>query len=115
MASTGVYLCAAVAFILIAILFLIAAIQNSVDEKNLMATPTIPKANAVLTSFASTKIKATEDEVFAVITDFKDYTWSSSFTDYKFDNQQIPQAGSKGTFKVRPFLHASRSCLDLLS
>ena len=109
MASTVVYLCAGVAFILVAIL--IATVRNYVDDKNLVATPTIPKANAVLTSFASTKIKATEDDVFAVIANFKDQAWSSSFTDYKFDNQQVPQTGSKGTFKVSLFLRALRSCI----
>lgn len=104
MANTLVYV--GVAVVLITILFLIAAIQNSVDESRLMATPTIPRSNAVFTSTASTKIKATPEEVFAVITNFEEYdAWSTSFTDYHWHNLQLvdglPGPGSTGTFQVR--------------
>jgi hypothetical protein len=102
MAST--LLCVAFAAFAIVILFLIAAIQNSVDESRLIATPNIPRENGVLTSFASTKIKASVEEVFAVIANFKDYSTWTSFSDYKWKDvtaDGLPMTGSTGSFKVR--------------
>ncbi|TVY93488.1 hypothetical protein LAWI1_G001300 [Lachnellula willkommii] len=98
MASTEVYLCAVVAVFLVALLA--TAVQNSFNQQNLMETPTIPRAKAVLTSCASIRIKATEDEVFDVITKFDDYTWSSLISNYKFDLQGPPKTGSRGTFRL---------------
>ncbi|TVY49102.1 hypothetical protein LOCC1_G001180 [Lachnellula occidentalis] len=101
MANTAIYLCAAVAiFLLITLLFLAPAVQNSFDEHSHVETPTIPRAKAVLTSSASIRIEATEDEVFDAITNFDDYSWSSAISDYKFDLPGPPQTGSKGTFKL---------------
>jgi len=110
MARTKIYLYAAVAIFLIVFLFffLAPAVRNSLAEQSYMETPTIPPAKAVWTSFASIRIKATEDEVFDVITKFDDYSsWSSSISDYKFDLPGIPQTGSHGTFKVSLFPFAS--------
>jgi hypothetical protein len=102
MASTFFYM--SLAALAIALLFLIAAIQNSVDESHIIATPNIPRENGVLTVFSSTKIKASVDEVFAVITNFKDYSTWATFTDFKWKTMTIdgvPMTGSTGSFKVR--------------
>ncbi|TVY58127.1 hypothetical protein LCER1_G001920 [Lachnellula cervina] len=100
MAKTEIYLCAFAAVFLITLFFLATAVQNSFNQQSLIATPTIAQAKAVFTSRASTRIKATEDEVFDVITKFDDYTWSSSISNYKFDLQGLPQTGSRGTFRL---------------
>ena len=102
MAQTVVYISAAV--VIIIILFLIAALQNSVDEESLLATPTIPKNKAVLTSFASTKINAPTDEVWATVINFKDFSKWSPFSEHKWKEvtaDGTPLTGSTGTFKVR--------------
>jgi len=116
MANTIVYICIAVVFI--TILFLVAAIQNSVDESRLMGTPTIPRSNAVFTSLASTKIKATPEEVLAVITNFEGYDkWSTSFTNHHWHDLQLlyghPGPGSTGTFQVRTFRYSFLSMLRI--
>jgi hypothetical protein len=101
--NTVVYVSAGAAFVIISIFFLIAFIQNSVDESRLLATPTIPAQNAVLTSFASTKIYATADEVFNVLLNYKDYHKWSSASEYKWKDvtaDGVPLTGSTGIFKV---------------
>lgn len=103
MANTLVYTSAGVAFILIVLLFLVAWIQNSVNESRLLATPGIPKENAVLTSFASARISATADEVFKVMLNYKDYSKWSCFSEYTWKETTedgAPLVGSKGKFKV---------------
>ena len=103
MASATTYISAGVAFVTIAILFLIAIAQNSVDEKNLMSTPTIPIQKGVLTSFASTRIKASVENVFAAMINFKGYSTWSAFSDYKWDSvaaDGVPLNGTTGSFKV---------------
>jgi len=95
---------AGIALMVIAILFLIAIVQNSVDERSIIATPTIPRQNGVVSSFASSSIKATSDEVFRVILNFKDYSTWSPFSEYKWKNvtaDGVPMTGSPGSFKVR--------------
>ena len=92
------------AAIAIALLFLIAAIQNSVDESRIIATPNIPRESGVLTSFASTKIKASAEEVFVVVSNYKDYSTLTSFSDFKWKDvtaDGVPMTGSTGSFKVR--------------
>lgn len=102
MANTLLWMTFAV--IAIAFLFLIAAIQNSVDESRIIATPNIPRENGVLTSFASTKIKASVEEVFAVVSKFKDYSAETPFSNFKWKEvtaDGVPMTGSTGSFKVR--------------
>jgi len=104
MANSVVYISAAVGFILIVILFLFAIIQNSVDDASLLATPTIPVQNGILTSFASTTIHASVDEVFAVLLNYKEYSKWSLFSEHKWEETTadgVPLVGTKGTFKVR--------------
>jgi hypothetical protein len=103
MASATTYISASVALVTIAILFLIAIAQNSVDEKNLMSTPTIPIQKGVLTSFASTRIKASVENVFAAMINFKGYSTWSAYSDYKWDSvaaDGVPLNGTTGSFKV---------------
>lgn len=104
MANTIVYISAAIAFILIVLLFLIAWIQSSAKQTRILASPTIPRGNAVLTSFASTRISAPTADVFAVLLKYKDYSKWSCFEQYKWqeiDEDGIPRVGSKGSFEVR--------------
>ncbi len=103
MVGTALYVCTAVAFLLIALVLLIAFLQNSVDQHHLLATPTIPLKHGVVTSFASTKINASVDEVFAVLVNFEDYPKWSSSTEYRWhthmtDGLLVP--GCVGTLKV---------------
>ncbi len=102
MANTLLYM--TFAFIAITLLFLIAAVQNSVDESRLIATPNIPQEKGVLTSFASIKIKSSAEEVFAVVSSFKDYSTWATFSDFKWKEvtaDGVPMTGSMGSFKVR--------------
>jgi hypothetical protein len=104
MASTLLW--AIFAAVAIAILFLIATIQNSVDESNIMPTPNIPRENGILTAVASIEIKASVDEVFAVISNFKDYSTETPFAEFhwkKMTADGVPMVGSTGSFKVRIF------------
>lgn len=97
---------ASVAAVAIGIFFLIAIVQNSVDEKNIIATPNIPRENGILTSFASIKIKASVEEAFAVMASFKDYSTETPFSTFKWKNvtaDGVPMVGSTGSFNVRLF------------
>lgn len=112
MAHTILY--ASIAFTLISLLFLLAWIQNSVDEKRLLATPNIPKSRGILTSVASARISAPADEVFKAILNFKDYGKWSRFSGYEWSQTTedgAPLVGSTGSFKV----HFSISVLPILS
>ncbi len=97
---------ASVAAVAIGIFFLIAIVQHSVDEKNIIATPNIPRENGILTSFASIKIKASVEEAFAVMASFKDYSTETPFSTFKWKNvtaDGVPMVGSTGSFNVRLF------------
>jgi hypothetical protein len=110
MASTLLYM--SIAAVLIAFLFLVAIVQNSVDESRIIATPNIPRENGVLTSSASIKIKASAEEVWTVITNFKDYSTWTSFSEYKWKEvtaDGVPMVGSTGSFKVS-LLRIGREC-----
>lgn len=103
MPPLGVYLIIAGAFLFISLLFVIAMIQNSVDEERLIATPSIRRENAVLTTFASIKVKGNADEVFAVVGKYKGYSDCAPFHDYKWKEvtmDGVPRVGSRGTFTV---------------
>src|SRR6266700_7995913 len=104
MANTLVW--ASFAAAAIAILFIIAIVQNCVDEQSIIATPNIPRENGVLTSFASIKIKASAEEVFAVMASFKDYSTDTPFSAFNWKNvtaDGVPMVGSTGYFDVRTF------------
>lgn len=64
----------------------------------------VPKENAVLTSFASARISAPVDDVFAVLLKYNDYSKWSCFQHYKWqakvDGDGAPPVGSKGSFQV---------------
>jgi hypothetical protein len=104
MASTLLW--ASVAALAIGVFFLIAIVQNSVDEKDIIATPNIPRENGILTSFASIKIRASAEEVFAVIAGFKDFPTETPFSGFSWKNvtaDGVPMVGSTGSFHVRLF------------
>jgi hypothetical protein len=95
---------ASFAAIAIGILFLIAIIQNSVDESSIIATPSIPRENGIFTSVASVKIKASAEEVFAAISSFKDFSPGTPFAMYHWKDvtaDGVPRVGSTGSCKVR--------------
>jgi hypothetical protein len=113
MASTLLW--ASFAAVAIAILFLIAAVQNSVDESSIIATPSIPRENAIFTAVASVKIKASVEEVFAVISNFKDYSTETPFAWFhwqKVTADGAPMVGSTGSFKVRMFQNVEYIKID---
>jgi hypothetical protein len=90
----GVALC-----LLAFVLFL----RNSLDRSTMLATPTIPIEKVMLTSYASSIINASSDEVFDVLSNYKAYYKWSTFTDYEWEEigeDGMPLVGSKGTFKV---------------
>lgn len=92
-----------IACIAIAILFAFALLQNAVDEKSIIATPNIPRENGILTRFASMKMKAPPEKVFEVLSTFKDYSKTLTFSQHKWDEvgeDGAPEQGSKGTTKV---------------
>jgi hypothetical protein len=96
----------------IAILFTIAIIQNSVDERSIIATPNIPRENGVITAFASIKIKASADEVFEFIMKFKDCSAQSGFSQHRWKSvtaDGVPMVGSTGSYKVRNFWKAEQT------
>ena len=95
---------ASFAAIAIGILFLIAIIQNSVDESSIIATPSIPRENGIFTSVASVKIKASAEDVFAAISSFKDYSAETPFARFHWKDvtaDGVPRVGSTGSSKVR--------------
>jgi len=95
---------AGLAALVIAVLFVIAIIQNSVDEKSIIPTPSIPREHAVMTSISSIKIKASVDDVFAVVASFKDYSPETPFSTFEWKKKTadgVPMVGSTGTFRVR--------------
>jgi hypothetical protein len=102
MASTLLW--AGFAVLAIALLFLVAIVQNSVDENSIIATPSIPRENGVMSSFTSIKIRASVEEVFAVMASFKDYSSGTPFASYKWKDKTddgVPIVGSTGSFRVR--------------
>jgi hypothetical protein len=98
------WICIAIAVLILLVLFFFVFIENSVDETQLLATPTIPKDEAAFTSFASVKIQATAEEVFAVVLNFTDYgSWNTSTPEITWDKTTadgVPFVGAKGVAKV---------------
>ncbi|KAF7867392.1 hypothetical protein EAF04_005475 [Stromatinia cepivora] len=88
-------------FIICLLVIIVLLIQNYVDEKRLIATPSIRKDEAILTAYASIKISASADEVFDAITSFERY--GSGFSQYKWDNGQdkVPIVGARGLYSFR--------------
>jgi hypothetical protein len=63
----------------------------------------VPKENAVLTSFASARISAPVDDVFAALLNYKNYSkWSCQQYTWQanIDGDGAPPVGTKGSFKV---------------
>lgn len=109
------YTCLSLAFLVICLLLIIVLlIQNHVDKKQIMATPSIRKDEAVLTAYASVRINASADEVFGVITSFEKY--GSGYSQYKWDDHRgkTPIVGAKGLYSVRRFPTVRKDAQDLL-
>jgi hypothetical protein len=95
-----VYAGAAVAFIFGITFYLIAFS----DRRSILGTPNIPAEKGVLTSYGSTTIHATVDEVFAALTNFKEYSEWSSIKNHTWEDATedgVPRVGSNGKFEVR--------------
>ena len=102
MIKADTYLSAGIAVVALTIIFLIAYVQGLRDESNLISTPGIPTQDAVLTSFATSTIIGSVDEVFAVLLNYKDYSWCA---DAKYEWNEttvdgVPLTGSRGTLQV---------------
>ncbi|KAK0119129.1 hypothetical protein ONS95_007991 [Cadophora gregata] len=97
-------LVAGVTFLLIAFLFLMTTRRSSQDRSNSkpIGRPA-PDSKAVVRTFASRKIKASPDEVYSAMIDYKSYPKWSSFAIYEWEDTSeasVPPVGSKGNFKV---------------
>ncbi|KAF7913771.1 uncharacterized protein EAF01_000177 [Botrytis porri] len=89
-------------FLIICLLFIIVLlVQNYVDEKSLIATPSIKKDDAVFTTYASVKINASADDVFRVITSFKKYGNGYSQYEFEHDQEKLPVVGAMGMYTFR--------------
>lgn len=96
------YLISFLAFLIVCLLFIIVLlIRNHVDEKSLIATPSINKDEAILTAYASVKINAPADDVFRVITSFKKYGSGYSQYEFEHDQEKLPTVGARGIYSVR--------------
>ena len=95
-----IYASATLAFVFGIIFYLV--ISN--DRSSILATPSIPVEKGVLTSYGSTTIHATVDEVFAALLNFEDYSEWSAIYNHTWENameDSMPAAGSRGKFEVR--------------
>lgn len=96
-------------FTVVIFLFILAFFDTLIDEKKILATPTISKKKAVFTALASTKINAKAQDVFDVLLDFKNYgKWNTHTPQCHWDKVMadgVPLVGTKGTVKASsPFL-----------
>lgn len=90
-------------FVIIIFLFILAFLDTLVDERKILATPTISKKKAVFTALASTKINARAQDVFNVLLDFKRYGKWNTHTIYEWNSVTAdgsPLVGTKGKVKV---------------
>ena len=81
-----------------------AYLDGEIDERTLLATPSISKSDASFTSFATIRINASAEDVWAAVLAFQDYpgwnsvlkksTWAETTAD------GVPFVGSKGTIRV---------------
>ena len=102
MAGLVAYLIAGAIFFLVALLFLMMTRSSSESNSKLTGRPVLEKS-AVVSTFASSKIRATPDEVFSAITDYSSYPTWSPFAIYEWkdtDEKGVPLVGSTGNFKV---------------
>jgi len=96
------YLIAGATLFLVALLFLMMTRSSSESNSKLTGRPVLEKS-AIVSTFASSKIKATPDEVFSAITDYSSYPTWSPFAIYEWkdtDEKGVPLVGSTGNFKV---------------
>lgn len=101
MAIVTIYIGAAAAFFFGVAFYLIAF---SVDQSSLLETPNIPVEKAIITSFASTTIHATADDVFTALTNFKESSEWSSFTNYTWKDAAadgVPRVGDNGKLELK--------------
>lgn len=81
----------------------VTSIRNSFDKKSIIATPTIPIDQAVVTASATVRIKAEVEEVFDFIIKYKDPGENLLFSHSEWqhvDSDGVPLAGSIGKFMV---------------
>jgi len=111
MANSFVYTSAAVLLVVV-VLFSIAIIHNSVDKSRLLATPGIPVEKAIRSSFGSSTIHASVDDVFSVLMNFKDYNKWSLLKEYRWEETTadgVPLVGSEGSVEVSDITSSCRS------
>lgn len=106
----GSFILVVTAVAVISFLVVVMVVRLVVSERSLVATPNIPREKAVLSAFASAKIRGTVDEVFKFIISYEDPdgTEPAAFSQYRWEDisdEGSPAVGSTGTFKldVDPF------------
>ena len=106
MVSTVAYVSATIALTIVSGILLVVA-KNSANPSQIRPTPSIPAENAVVTAFASTRIRATADDVFAaMLENFKGGSYWSLFTEYQWKDKDLdglPIAGTTGSVRVSMF------------
>ncbi|PBP25767.1 hypothetical protein BUE80_DR003302 [Diplocarpon rosae] len=95
----------ALAFIVTSSLFLVRRVKSCAqNEQDIIATPTISRDCAVFTSFGSTRIKGSPDDVFAAILDFETYsTWSPWLLASERVQEVLPIESSPGYCEYRTY------------
>ncbi|CAL3962083.1 unnamed protein product [Diplocarpon coronariae] len=104
MNSAITYAGVALALIVISLFLLVRTAKTCAqNEQDILSTPTISRDCAVFTSFGSTRISGSPDDVFAAILDFETYPTWSSYVEYEWSEagaDGLPSVGSPGTFRL---------------
>lgn len=90
-------------------LAIFAFLDSLIDERQILATPTISKKRAIHTALATTRINASAQDVFQVLVDFQGWArwnthipgiiWESTLAD------GIPLVGTKGKVRLNSVLY----------
>lgn len=88
-----------IGLVVLSLLLLVAFLQGSHATKSIYSMPSIAsKEDGVFTSSLSMLMHASVDDVFGVLLNYKDYSWSSNMK-YTWDDE-TPGVGSNGTITV---------------
>lgn len=94
------------------VIFLVVLLQGSSETKSIRATPSIAVKDGVLTCSASAILQASVDEVFAVLLNYKDYSWASHHKYEWKEKDGIPVLGSTGMVTVsHHIMDGKHSCM----
>lgn len=95
--------CIITAVLILAVFFTLTFLDSEVDNRTL-ATPNIAKDNATFTSFATVRINASANDVWAAVLAFQHYPrWNSVLRKCMWEETTAdgaPFVGSKGIIRV---------------